>query len=410
MQPRNPLAAFCFASAGLASLWLTAPTPLAAADSTLIASPHAGETFAELRVGTRTYTQVVVRTVSARTLSFTHAGGLASVNLRELSPELQTHFGYDPAAAAAAERLLEEKTAEMLRRQRAEKQREQVHRTAVLQSKYERLIQTFGTAPAVRPEVDLRPRFFQLNLFVKDQGLRPSCSVFAVVSALEYLNAELSGNAEKLSEEYLIWATRKATHRTAAPGDATAETATAPEPTNADKKDAGFSLGDVVTALRGYGIPLQSSMPNTFGLKMGDIADPAPSIVEEARSRRRVSIHGIPGTDTATAIANLVHALNAGIPIPIGLRWPHYSTLRTGYLNEQKPILDYAHAVTLVGYRCPTGKLADTIFVFKNSYGHAWGQAGYGFVSARYLLTNLLGAALIEMQPGAEAPAPTPGP
>ncbi len=401
MPSGNLTAAFRTLRAALVAAWVLGPLGLAAADTTLIASPHAGETFTELNVGPRTYSQVVVRRVTARTLSFTHAGGLASVNLRELPPELQTHFGYDPVAAAAADRLVEEKTAEMLRHQQAEKQRQQVRRTAVLQNKYEQLIQSFGTPPVLRPEVDLRPRFFQLDLFVKDQGLRPSCSVFAVVSALEYLNAELSGNAEKLSEEYLIWATRKTTHQPSP----SAESSIAPEPANADKKDAGFSLESVVTALRGYGIPLQSSMPNTLGVSMGAIAEPSPVIVDEARSRRRVSVHRIPGTDTTSAIANLTHALNAGIPIPIGLRWPHYSTLRTGYLHEQKPILDYAHAVTLVGYRCPTGRLADTVFVFKNSYGHAWGQAGYGFVTAHYLSANLLGAALLEVQPGAEPPA-----
>ena len=386
-------AAFFFA------LVLAAAAPLGAADSTLTANKHAGETLAALSVGPRTYTHVVVRSVTPRTLSFTHDGGLASVALRDLSPELQARFGYDAAAEAEADKRIAEAQAADARRVRDELQRNEraaaAKRVVSLQGKYEQLIQRFGTAPELRPEVDLRQEFFKLDLAVKNQGRRPSCSVFAVVSALEYLNAQLSGKSEKLSEEYLIWATRKVTHRAAPAADDGA-----PSGNEADMKDEGFSLDHVVSALRGYGIPLQSSMPNTFGTSMGDIAPPSAEIVEEARSRRRVFVQRVPGRDASAMLANFIHILNAGIPIPIGLRWPHYRTLRNGYLHQQQPILDYAHAVTLVGYQCKTGRLEDTVFIFKNSYGSYWGQGGYGFATAHYLGKNLLSAALIEMQVG----------
>ena len=101
-----------------------------------------------------------------------------------------------------------------------------------------------------------------------------------------------------------------------------------------------------------------------------------------------------------TQIANIVHALNAEVPVAIGMRWPHARTLRTGYISEQKPILDYAHAVTLVGYRCPTGRLENTVFIFKNSYGGTWGQGGYGQVTYGYLKQYLLDAVLLEVQRG----------
>ena len=393
MPIRKTKAAFFFA------LILAATSSLGAADSTLTANKHAGEALDSLSVGPRTYTHVVVRSVTARSLSFTHDGGLASVALRDLSPELQARFGYDAATAAQADQRIAEAQAADARRVRDELQRNEraaaAKRVVSLQSKYEQLIQSFGTAPVLRQEVDLRQEFFKLDLAVKNQGRRPSCSVFAIVSALEFLNAQLSGKSEKLSEEYLIWATRKVTQR-AAPETADG----APAGDEADIKDEGFSLDHVVSALRGYGIPLQSNMPNTFGTSMGDIATPAPEIIEEARARRRVFVQRVPGRDASAMVANFVHILNAGIPIPVGLRWPHYRTLRNGYLHQQPPILDYSHAVTIVGYQCKTGQLEDAVFIFKNSYGSYWGQGGYGFVTAHYLGKNLLGAALIEMQVG----------
>ena len=121
-------------------------------------------------------------------------------------------------------------------------------------------------------------------------------------------------------------------------------------------------------------------------------------MIDEARNHRHVSVHSIPGRDSTTRLANIVHSLNAGVPVVIGLRWPHYSTVRAGFLSEQKPILDYSHAVTIVGYRSPTGRLEDTIFAFKNSYGSGWGMGGFGEATFPYLRQYLLSAVMLEVQ------------
>ena len=363
-----------------------APSP--ASGTVESASPHSGASFETLQVGAVTYHQVQVRSVNARTLVIAHAGGVASIRLRDLSPELQARFGYSPAAEAAADAAL----------QRAAQQRQQeLHaqasrRQASGDPRFENLLHRFGQPPNIQGEVDLRPRFFQLELGVKEQGRRPSCAVFAVVSALEYQNAEVTGQPEKLSEEYLIWAARKILHgaaRPAAPADGRDE---------GGDEDEGFSISDVVTALRTYGIPPQSSMPDTLGRKMAEIAEPSPEVVSEARSHRLVYVHQVPGRDDAARIGNIITALNAGVPVAIGLRWPNFRTLRTGLLSEQTPVEGAAHAVTLVGYKNPSGPVEDTAFVFKNSYGPAWGEGGYGWVTWHYLQNNLLSAALLEVQ------------
>src|SRR3954462_14653037 len=70
-----------------------------------VASPAklgAGAAFETLQAGKTTYQNVKVRSVNARTLMISHAGGIASIRLRDLSPELQAAFGYDPEVEAAA--------------------------------------------------------------------------------------------------------------------------------------------------------------------------------------------------------------------------------------------------------------------------------------------------------------------
>jgi Papain family cysteine protease len=340
-----------------------------------------------------------VKTVTPRSITFLHTGGMASLPLRELSPELQAKFGYDPAAEKAAEaELANARRLDEQRRLKLQQDRAKGHADALV-SKFEKLLQEFGQTPTLQSEVDLRPKFAELSLGIKDQGRRPSCAIFAVVSALEFQNAELAGKAEKFSEEYLIWATRKTTRRI--PAAAVVSSDASLHQDSEDKsleKDEGFALSEVVAALRGYGIPRQSILPNTFGTAIDSIPDPTEETVREARSRRKVYVHAIPGHDSATRIGNLVHALNLGVPVAIGMRWPHYRTLRAGFLSEQKPILDYAHAVTLVGYKSESGHLEDAVFIFKNSYGVSWGEGGYGRVTYKYLSKYMLDAVVLEVQ------------
>jgi len=335
-----------------------------------------------LTVGPTTYHQVQVRSVNARTVMITHSGGMASIRLRDLAPEWQTRFHYDPAAEAAADAAAKAAPPPV-----AMRPAKPAPRAAV--SKVDALLQKFGQTAVVLPQVDLRPQFFQLELGVKNQGRRPSCAVFAVVSALEFQNAELTGKVEKFSEEYLIWAVSKTVQRTAAPGAAVAMQ---------DDEDAGFALSEVVEALRAYGIPLQASMPNTFGRHIVGIEVPQPAVVQEARTHQHVFVHQLPGRDAVTRVNNLILALNAGFPVPVGMAWPATRVVH-GFISTQKGSPNSGHAVTMVGYLASTDRIEDTVFIFKNSWGPNWGQGGYGTVSYAYLSQYLDTAVLLEVQP-----------
>jgi hypothetical protein len=380
----------------------TSAQPATAADTPV----PIGTVFESLTAAGVEYRNAKIRSISARTIMIEHADGLTSLRLRDLTPELQTQFGFNPDAAEAADQALRKAQAEALQRQAAAaKNAPARHRAAQQESVIETLLRQFGRPPEIQSSIDLRPQFTKMKLFAKSQGRRQSCSIFAVVSALEFQNAELVGKTEKLSEEYLIWATLKSLNRaTPASADPTSSDSGS-DGSDADddsppSSDAGFGLLEVVTALSAWGIPLHDSMPNTFGKKMEDIPEPPPEVIAEARSRRRVFVHVLPGRDQPSQLANIIHALNGGTPVVIGLRWPHHRTVRSGFLSQQQPILDYAHAVTIVGYRNKTGHLYDTIFSFKNSYGPDWGMGGYGEVTFQYLSRHLLHAIALEVQNG----------
>ncbi len=367
-----------FLALGVAGGWVAAAVPLAA-----------GAKLDALTAGKVTYRAVTVRTVNPRTLMITHAGGMASVKLRDLSPELQQAFGYDPAAESASDEALQKATEARRAQLAAEVAARKAAAQARSRSKIDQLLQDFGQPARVQPKVDLRPRFRELELYAKNQGRRPSCAVFAVVSTLEYLNAEATGHADKYSEEYLIWATAKTIHRV---GPSAAELA------NDEDADTGYALTEVVTALRSYGIPLQSSMPNTIGRTTNTTADPTPVIIAEARAHAQVAVQNIPGRDNATQLNNIVQALNLGVPVAIGCAWPRFYNMRAALLNSQEPPPDSGHAVTLVGYTCETGRIEDTTFIFKNSWGADWGANGYGYATYAYLVKNLGSAVLLEVR------------
>lgn len=379
-----------FLTSLLAALVLLSLVPAAGAQEIAV-----GTKLDSLPAGTTTYQNVQVRSINVRTVMITHSGGMASVKLRDLSPEWQARFHYDPLAEAAADEAARNAPPPPA----APVRRTKPATTTKGLSKMDALLLKFGQPATVQAGVDLRPKFFELELGVKSQGFRPSCAVFAIVSALEFQNAEQAGQVQKFSEEYLIWATRKSTRRLPAPGSLAADKG------DDEYRDEGFALGEVVAALRAYGIPLQASMPNTFGSRIDAIEEPAPAIVQEARNHQRVSIQPLPGRDGTTRINNLVHALNAGIPVPVGMYWPANRVVN-GYISTHKGSPLLGHAVTIVGYKSSTGRLEDAYFIFKNSWGPRWGQGGYGTVTYGYLSNYLTDAILLELQPPATPPRP----
>lgn len=355
-----------------------------------------GATFDSLEVKGVVYRSVKVLSVSSSTVTIRHSEGISQVGLRSLSAELQQRFGYSQAAEELQE-LLQSTERKLQQRELASAKNRngaRVKAAPKTDSPVGRALAQFGTPAPMVPDTDLRPRFRELELGTKNQGLRPSCAVFAVVSALEFQNAAAVGHAEKLSEDYLIWATRRTLGIPA--GEKRRLRSGASEE---DERDAGFLLAEVLSAVRAYGVPLQAELPNTYGVGMEKIPDPDESIIASARGRREVSTYMVPGMTNAVKITNIMHALNAGVPVVVGVRWPHWRSLRAPLLAEQIPMEGYFHAVTLVGYFSESGQPEDLRFIFKNSWGVRWGTGGYGFATIGYLRKHLVDAVVIEVRP-----------
>ncbi len=328
-----------------------------------------------------------MKSVDSRSLLFTHREGLGSVRLRDLPADVQARLGYDPASVSI------ESAPDPKPPAPKPPAPSSARASAPAESRIGQLLRACDSPPEVRAGQTLQPEFIRLNLGAKNQGRRPSCAIYAIVGALEFQNFRLSGVPEKLSEEYLVWATRRSLGQTgpaaALPRDETGEPVA----------DAGYTLPSVVTALQLYGIPPAADMPNQPGLAPGQVPAPTSALIEKARAHRLAVIAPLPGGDSAARLAALVHALNAGFPVPAGLRWPSERSIRGGVLSDQQPLAEGAHAVVFLGYECSTGRAEDAWFVFKNSYGPRWGQGGYGRAAGRYLARHLLEAYVLDVSP-----------
>lgn len=64
---------------------------------------RADEKFPVLQIGSETYTNVTITKVTATDIFFFHSKGMGNAKIKSLPPELQKHFNYDAAKAAATE-------------------------------------------------------------------------------------------------------------------------------------------------------------------------------------------------------------------------------------------------------------------------------------------------------------------
>ncbi|MGD0349330.1 MAG: thioredoxin family protein [Verrucomicrobiota bacterium] len=64
---------------------------------------RADEKLPVLKVGSDVYSNVTVTTVTTTDIYFVYAGGMGNAKLKNLGPDLQKHFGYDPQKAGEVE-------------------------------------------------------------------------------------------------------------------------------------------------------------------------------------------------------------------------------------------------------------------------------------------------------------------
>ncbi|MDX2188128.1 MAG: C1 family peptidase [Opitutaceae bacterium] len=373
---RRALPSLFRAMAGACALATLAFTALRAEDPLPLPPAGIGATVEAITVKGVTYHGVKLRSVSSSGVVMQHSGGLISVGWQDLPATwrvaLASLVPKEKVPTPAANPRTPAGGASKLANANASRPGSQ--------SEAKGFFALIGEPVQPKESVDLRPRMRELGLWIKNQGPQPSCSVHAVLGAIEYQFAEARGAACRFDEQALIRATEDVTKRR--------RLLEADNP----EADAGFTLPEVVLAIRKHGLSVSESWLQQQLTRDPDAAMRAPV-------GPKVSLHELPGQgDRAQQIADLMHALNAGFPVPVGMAFPSRRAAQNGYLSTQTAEKGSGHAVTLVGYECPSGRIEDTVFIFRNSWGVNWGASGYGRATFEYLRQNLVCAVVLEVQ------------
>lgn len=201
--------------------------------------------------------------------------------------------------------------------------------------------------------VDLRPRFKRWGLEPRAQGNRGTCSVFALIGAIEYAVARRLRRGVRLSVEYLNWAAHRATGRTA---------------------DGGF-FSEIWKGYEAYGVCPEEAMP--YASEYNQTAEPSPHAKEQAKRFKslKLRLHWIKDWNPNTGVtdeqfATIKRVLQRGVPISGGFRWPRTERWVDGVLQMCPPdeVFD-GHSVLLVGYIDDEKQPGGGAFLIYNSGG-----------------------------------------
>ena len=204
---------------------------------------------------------------------------------------------------------------------------------------------------ALPDQVDLSPQFDQKELPRRNQGRRPTCSVFTVVGALEFTRAKHGKKTGYLSVEYANWAKNQAT---------------------STSTDGGF-FHNIWRGIRRYGICDENLYPYK------DKFDAQSQPDEAARSNATgfldipTSIHWIKRWDPKTGLEEsqffeIKKALHEGWPVCVGLRWPHNAVRKDGVLLwvPEDGVYD-GHSVLFIGWQDDEQVESGGYFIFRNT-------------------------------------------
>jgi hypothetical protein len=214
---------------------------------------------------------------------------------------------------------------------------------------------------------DLRPDLQRWGLSARQQGGRPTCSVFAVTGALEVAAARRQGHGTRLSTEFLNWAANQVRPEVA---------------------DGGF-FSDLWSGFAAWGICAEAEMP----YRLAFAPTPPPSVAASADAKVRLAfglrLNWIKEWDVTTGLtkahlAAIKRTLSQGWPVCGGLRWPSQPQWQDGVLQMCPANAVYdGHSVLLIGYRDDATQAGGGVFIFRNSSGAgADGMMPYAYAQA----------------------------
>jgi hypothetical protein len=211
-----------------------------------------------------------------------------------------------------------------------------------------------GTATSV----DLRPKLDAWSLPARDQGPRGTCSVFAVTQAIEFALARHRDQGTRLSVEFLNWASNEAI---------------------GVRADGGF-FKDLWTGFERFGICAESDL--AYAERFDPDLSPSQAVRKAAAATldvgpdHRWSMRWIKPWDVTTGLSPsefdaIVNALDQGVPVCIGMRWPKHVVWQGTELGWAEPddVFD-GHSLLVLGYRQRDKDHPDLLFRVRNSDSH----------------------------------------
>lgn len=199
--------------------------------------------------------------------------------------------------------------------------------------------------------IDLRPAFVKWGLAAREQGKRPTCSVFTLTGALEFAVAQQQRKGERLSVEYLNWAANQVRGHT---------------------NDGGF-FSDLWSGFAAHGICTEAQMP--YQPEFASSTYPNPAALARAKAVRAsgLQMHWIKKWNVRTGLtdetfASIKRVLGEGWPVCAGCRWPKQEKWQHDVLQMCAPeAVRDGHSVLLVGYRDDAEQPGGGVFIFRNS-------------------------------------------
>ena len=180
-----------------------------------------------------------------------------------------------------------------------------------------------------------------------------------MTGALEFALAKQKNQGERLSVEYLNWASNKAVGR---------------------DQDGGF-FSDIWRGFVQYGICSEKQMP--YEKKFEAARSPGDTVVVDGKTKLELglSLHWIKRWNVRTGLkdeefSEIKRTLNQGWPVCGGFRWPHQEKWKADVLQMCPPEGVYdGHSILLVGYRDDAAEAGGGVFIFRNT--NRGGRDGY---------------------------------
>ena len=210
-----------------------------------------------------------------------------------------------------------------------------------------------------------------LNIPIRDQGRRPTCSSFAGIRAIETLLAQNGKNVD-LSEQHFYWASK-------------------PKCRKSPCTTRGSWVGYGLDFSKNNPIPIEKDCPyQSKTIRGNDTQVPLAGTC----SKGSVRIHSY---DYVKTLDEVLVRIRNNQPVIAGLRLtPNFYENRGLVLDKEKNqmgLMDShssGHAILLIGYmKLPKvmneGKVC---FITANSWGSGWGHGGYSCLSEKWVLAQ----------------------